>query len=445
MDRRDFLKLASCTGLSVVAPTAFGGGDDFGSRPRATFEPYQGVLVANFNAGGGWDPTSLCDPKGAASENDPNPMNASYLASEIETIGNISYAPLPFSSLFDDTAQQLGLTYSMKTFFEKYYERLCIVNGLDTETNGHDTGSRVTWSGRLGEGHPTLAAFAAGAFGREQPMAFMSFGGYAETSGIAPRVRASGDAINVLGRLAYPQRMDPLTEASGFHHANVQSMIDSAQAGRDQALQGNQGLPKIRAAINAMFTARSGSNELKRLQEYLPENLEGGLRGQAQLVLAAYRAGICISANLDIGGFDTHGDHDASHIPQLLTLLDGVDFFMEEAERQGVADKVLLTVGSDFGRTPYYNNGMGKDHWSISSMMFMGAGIPGNRVIGATDPGHGAFGVTPSLDVDTNPASRHIYAADVHQALRKVLGLETSDLAAMFPLEFKGEALPLFG
>lgn len=444
MDRRDFLKLASVTGLSVVAPTAFGGGS-LGTKPRTTFEPYQGILVANFNAGGGWDPTSLCDPKGANSDTDPNPMNASYLASEIETIGNISYAPLPYASLFNDTAMQLGLTYSMKTFFEKYYQRLCVINGIDVESNGHDTGSRAIWSGRLSEGHPTFAAFAAGAFGKEQPMAFMSFGGYAETAGIAPRVRAAGNAINVLGRLAYPTRVDPNNEDSGFHHDNVQAILDTAQAGRDQALASKQGLPKIRAAINAMFTARSGSNELKRLQEYLPENLEQGLRGQAQLVIAAYRAGICISANLDIGGFDTHGDHDASHIPQLLTLLDGVDFFMEEAERQGVADKVLVSMGSDFGRTPYYNNGMGKDHWSITSMMFMGAGIPGNRVIGATDPQHGAMGITAAAQVDTNAAGRHIHPQDIHHSLRKVLGLENSDLSAMFPLELKGDPLPLFG
>lgn len=444
MDRRDFLKLASCTGLSVVAPSAFAG-RDIATKPRATFEPYQGILVANFNAGGGWDPTSLCDPKGATSDTDPNPMNGSYLAEEIETIGNISYAPLPYASLFNDTAMQLGLTYSMKTFFEKYYQKLCIVNGLDVETNGHDTGSRATWSGRLGEGFPTLAAFAAGAFGKEQPMAFMSFGGYAETAGIAPRVRAGGDAVRVLGRLAYPQRIDPLNETSGFHSDKVQGLIDTAQAGRDQGLASKQGLPKIRAAINAMFTARSGSNELKRLQEYLPDPIEGGLRGQAQLVIAAYRAGICISANLDTGGFDTHGDHDASHIPNLLTLLDGVDFFMEEAERQGVADKVLVSVGSDFGRTPFYNNGMGKDHWSITSMMFMGAGIPGNRVVGATDPQHGAYGLTAGGTVDTSPGARHIHPGDIHHALRKVLGLEQSDLAAMFPLELKGDPLPIFG
>lgn len=444
MDRRDFLKLASCTGLTLVAPSAFGG-RGLADKPRTSFEPYMGNLFVSVNAGGGWDPTSLCDPKGAKSESDPNPMNGSYLTEEIEQIGNIRYAPLPYASLFNDTAMNMGLTYSMKTFFEKYYQRLLVVNGIDVETNGHDTGSRNTWSGRLGEGFPAISAFIAGAFGRELPMSFMSFGGYAETAGVSPRVRAAGNAINVLGRLAYPSRIDPNNEQSGFHHDPVQTLIDEAQAGRDQALAANQGLPKIRNAINALFIARSGSNELKRLQEYLPEQLEQGLRGQAQLAIAAYRAGICVSANLDVGGFDTHGDHDASHIPRLLDMLDGVDFLMEEAERQGVGDKVVVAMGSDFGRTPYYNGGMGKDHWNVTSMMFMGPNIQGNRVIGSSTEEHGAIGVTPSLTPDNGEAARRIHPSDIHHGLRAIYGLADSELAAMFPLELKGDPLPIFG
>ncbi|MBC8067672.1 MAG: hypothetical protein IAG13_05000, partial [Deltaproteobacteria bacterium] len=51
MDRRDFLKIASCTGLSVVAPSAFGG-NGLADKPRASFAPYTGTLVVTVNAGG---------------------------------------------------------------------------------------------------------------------------------------------------------------------------------------------------------------------------------------------------------------------------------------------------------------------------------------------------------------------------------------------------------
>ncbi|HET6582686.1 MAG TPA: DUF1501 domain-containing protein [Nannocystaceae bacterium] len=444
MDRRDFLKIASCAGLTVAAPTAFGG-PGLAGKPRKSYDPYSGLLFISINASGGWDPTSLCDPKGAKSENDPNPMNASYLTAEIGEAGAIRYAPLPFpaSGLFGMNLDPAMYPLTMQAFFEKHGPRMTVINGIDVETNGHDQGSRNTWSGRLAEGHPTLAAFMAGALGREQPMAFLAFGGYAETAGVVARTRAGN--TNVLAQLAYPQRIDPQTEESGFHHAKVQEMIDAAQAGRDQALMEAQGLPKIKSAISTLFTARSGSNELKRLQEYLPETLESGLRGQAQLAIAAYRAGICISANLDTGGFDTHGDHDNQQIPRLLDIIDGVDYLMDEAERQGVADKVIVAVGSDFGRTPYYNGGMGKDHWSTTSMLFLGAGIPGNRVVGSTDEEHNAIGVTGSLDPDTSSGARKIHPADIHYALRRVANLHDGELAAMFPLDLKGDPLPLFG
>jgi hypothetical protein len=444
MDRRDFLKIASVAGMSVVAPTAFGGPGITG-KPRRSYDAYDGKFFVSINASGGWDPTSMCDPKGAKSENDPNPMNASYLADEIGEAGNIRYAPLPFptSGLFGMGLDPAMYPLTMQTFFEKYSARLTVINGIDVETNGHDQGSRNTWSGRLAEGHPTLAAFMAGALGREQPMAFLAFGGYAETAGICARTRAGN--TEVLAQLAYPQLIDTTDQLSGFHHATVQELIDEAQARRDQALVDTQGLPKIRSAISTLFTARSGSNELKRLQEYLPDDLEDGLRGQAQLAIAAYRAGICISANLDTGGFDTHGDHDNQQIPRLLYILDGTDYLMDEAERQGVADKIIVAVGSDFGRTPYYNGGMGKDHWSTTSMLFMGAGIPGNRVIGTSDGEHNAIGVTANLDPDTSAEARKIHPADIHYALRKVAGLHDGELAAMFPLDLKGDPLPLFG
>ena len=58
---------------------------------------------------------------------------------------------------------------------------------------------------------------------------------------------------------------------------------------------------------------------------------------------------------------------------------------MRRAEELKIRDKLVVVVQSEMGRTPTYNNGNGKDHWSIGSVMFLGRGIKGNRVIGATD------------------------------------------------------------
>lgn len=423
MDRRDFLKIASATGLSVVSPVVYGerGLKEPTGRSSA---PYEGTLFLFVNASGGWDPTSLCDPKGAAYEGDPERMN-NYLTDDIMQAGEIRYAPVAGN----------------QAFFDKYYDRTMVVNGIDMRTNGHDAGNRHMWSGRLSEGYPSMAAYFAAHYGIEQPLAFLSFGAYSETAGLVARTRSGN--IGALQRLAYPARQNPEDENSVFHSERTQELILKAQRDREVAVLARQGLPRIRQSMSTLFTSRAGSNELKRLTEYLPDEFSDNPIGeQAQLAIAAFRAGVCVSANLSIGGFDTHGNHDDNHFPRLQQITEGLDVLWTEAEAQGVADRVIVAVGSDFGRTPGYNEGNGKDHWPISSMMFMGAGVPGNRVVGASTERHQARSVNLST-LALDDAGEHIEPGNICQALRKLGGVDNTEIAAAFPIE--NAPIPLFG
>ena len=189
--------------------------------------------------------------------------------------------------------------------------------------------------------------------------------------------------------------------------------------------------------------ARTGQNQLKALTAFLPENLEGGLQGQAQIAIAAMRAGVCVAAQLSIGGFDTHGNHDNQHYPQLAELWGGVDYAWTEAQKtQELAGNLRIMCASDFGRTHGYNDGNGKDHWSISSMMFMGAGIPGGKVVGGTtdklDP------LTVDANGNLSESGFRITPGHVHKALRKLAGIDTNPIVAKFPLSAV-EDLNLFG
>ncbi|MCA9562675.1 MAG: DUF1501 domain-containing protein, partial [Myxococcales bacterium] len=406
MDRREFLQLASLAGLSVVVP--------FGGKLRADEEPYEGPLWVLVNASGGWDPTSLCDPKGRINEDQEDPVNM-YFRDDIGEAGRLRYAPVA----------------NHEYFFNKYQDRLCVINGIDTETNSHTTGSRNTWSGRLGEGHPAFSALLAATHGREKPMAMITNGGYDFTAGLIGPTRVDG--ANTLLRIAYPNLRDPGDENSGIHTEETWSRIVEMQRQRLSSLMEVQTLPRVRQSQSLLFNARSGDNELRRLSEFLPEQLDNSnnpLRRQAQVALAGYKAGITLSVNMNTGGFDTHSNHDNSHIPRLEQVLDGIDFLMDEAERLGVADKVCVAVGSDFGRTPWYNDNMGKDHWSITSMVFMGAGIPGNTVIGATDDYHRPLTVNPdTLELDERGI--RIKPVHIHKAMRRLAGI-TEEMSAQF-------------
>ena len=395
---------------------------------RREFEaPYDGTLWLFINAGGGWDPTSLCDPKGADYEDQPDRMN-NYLAADIEEAGNIRYAPVAGNA----------------AFFQKYYQQTMILNGLDMKTNGHDAGNRHMWSGRLSEGHPTLPAFIAGAFSPAQPMSFLSYGGYSDTAGMVAKTQLG--ALGPLLNLAYPDRFNGQDEMSPtFHSAQTEELIYQAHLEREEAMLNAQMLPRIKQSMSTLFTSRSGSSELKLLQQYLPETLSDNQVGQqGQVAVAAYKAGICVSSMLSTGGFDTHGDHDNNHFPRLQTITEGIDAILTFAEQLDVLDKVFICVGSDFGRTPGYNDGMGKDHWPITSMMFMGAGVPGNTVIGETTERHEAKGVDlATLQVDNSGGGTNIEPGNVIASIRQLAGLGQSEFTAMFPVD--KEPLPLFG
>lgn len=218
---------------------------------------------------------------------------------------------------------------------------------------------------------------------------------------------------------------------------------DFIQQAREQRLTRQiiaESLPKRQQQMSQLQTVRSSDMELENLLDFLPEEVSTGLAGQAEIAVAAFASGLAVSANLNAGGFDTHGDHDTDHTDRLTSLLEGIDHLWEQIEAQGMEDKVTVVIGSDFGRTPFYNTGDGKDHWNITSVMAMGAGITGNRIIGATDDNFEAF----KLDADTlQPDDDGIIVTPqhVHRSLRDFLGIQ-SELDNLFPINV--EKLDLF-
>ena len=411
LDRRDFMKLCAGAGLLVMSPLL---------SPRkaaAQTDGAKGPFFMFFHAGGGWDPTSVCDPKGARSDMDMDPMNH-YLASSIEEAGNLRYAPVAWN----------------REFFQKHHRSLLVLNGLDTQTNSPDAGTRHVWSGKLAEGYPSLAALIAGSLAAERPMAFISNGGYDYTAGLIAPTRTGN--IGVLSKIANPNSLEGDPVGASFHTEATFDRIQKYQSERPRYLTGAVNLPRAQDSVSKLFTARLGQNDVKRLSEFLPATFEQDeLKRQGQVAIAAFRAGVAQTANLATGGFDTHGNHDDSHFPRLATLLQGVDFAVTEAERQGIADELVIVVGSDFGRTPGYNSGNGKDHWSISSMLLLGQGIAGNRVIGSTDERHSPIGLDPTTLKAKPDGTFRLEPKHVHVALRKLAGVAEDPLVTgSFPL-----------
>ena len=169
-----------------------------------------------------------------------------------------------------------------------------------------------------------------------------------------------------------------------------------------------------------------------------------GDRLAIDLGIAGKAPGAAATAQIDMGGFDTHNDHDARHYPRLMDHLAAVDNIITDAMARGIGNNLIIVMGSYFARTNKYNNDNGKDHWSHTSMMVWGAPahLQGNRVIGATDDLQRSMKVNPStLALDNNGVE--MSPEYLHQALRSLAGIDMNPgVAGVFP--FAEQVLPIF-
>ena len=184
-----------------------------------------------------------------------------------------------------------------------------------------------------------------------------------------------------------------------------------------------------------LFAAQVNSKALQRVTPYIPREVpKERLSQQADIALASFKAGVCVSANLSIGQFDSHANNDPDQMKLIPEFLAGIRYVMRRAEDLKIRDQLVIIVQSEMGRTPSYNAGNGKDHWSIGSIMFLGRGIKGNRVVGATDEKQFHVPVNPrTLACDRQKGIR-VRPEHIHAALRELAGIADHPFSRRFPL-----------
>jgi uncharacterized protein (DUF1501 family) len=228
-----------------------------------------------------------------------------------------------------------------------------------------------------------------------------------------------------------------------YHDDFVQHRIERALAERRTARAAQPLLPRSQRAEAMLYAAQVNSKALSRITPYIPKEIpKRRLAQQAEIALASFKAGVCVSANLSIGQFDSHANNDADQMKLIPELLEGIAYVLHRAEEMQIREKLVVIVQSEMGRTPDYNKGNGKDHWSIGSIMLLGPGIQGNRVIGATDEKQFAVPLNPStLQRDAESGIR-VRPEHIHAALRQFAGIADRPQSQMFPLGVKtGEQL----
>lgn len=411
--RRDFLKMCGLAGLGLAVPFR-----PSLAREKPKDEPYAGPFYVVFNASGGWDTTYLMDPKGI------NGINRLYKQGDILTKGAHQYAPIK---------QHANGGLCNEDFYSELGNELMTFNGLDYSVNNHSPGSRYMATGKLDSlAYPTFPALVAACRGPDCPLAFLTFGNYSATGNVVAMSRvpylpslqkiASADAIE--GNLRSP-----------YHDKFALDRIEEALRDENEARSTDPRLPRAERAENMLYAAQVNSKALQRVTQFIPTNVpKERLSQQVEIALASFKAGVCVSANLTISQFDSHANNDPDQMKLLPEFLAGVAYLMRRAGELKIREQLVVILQSEMGRTPNYNAGNGKDHWSIGSAMFLGRGIKGNRVIGATDEKQFAVPIDPaSLKLDKEKGVR-ARPEHIHESLRELAGIADHPLSKKFPL-----------
>ena len=195
---------------------------------------------------------------------------------------------------------------------------------------------------------------------------------------------------------------DPAAGGFKVRDLNLPSGIDSARFGERRDMLSLvdshfKNLEKSDAldAMDTFYQRAYGLISSKEAREAFNLNAEDAKirdeygRNQAgQRMLMARRlveAGVRF-VTLTYGGWDHHQKIENAMKGQLPPLDQAFATLIRDLDRRGLLDSTLVTITSEFGRTPKINKDDGRDHWPrVFSVVMAGGGIKKGLIYGTSD------------------------------------------------------------
>jgi uncharacterized protein (DUF1501 family) len=245
-----------------------------------------------------------------------------------------------------------------------------------------------------------------------------------------------------------------LPQALAGSQRHVSSLVSLEQFRRRLGVPGDAGCSEQRDALDQVAGQERGEAgsllqfierstlityaSSARLEEMLrnPAGAAGypegyGLARRLRLVAQLIKAGLSTAIYYtQLDGFDTHSDQLGAHDALLRAVGDSLQAFLNDVNRSGNGQRVLVLVFSEFGRRLAENGSAGTDHGTAAPVFLLGPGVK---------PGlHGPHPNLQELD-DGDPRHaidfRQVYAAVLERWLgcpsAAVLGGKFEPLAVL--------------
>ena len=123
------------------------------------------------------------------------------------------------------------------------------------------------------------------------------------------------------------------------------------------------------------------------------------------------------------GNWDTHVDH-FERTPELAGVMDrSAANLIRDLEAEGMLDRTLVVLATEFGRTPRINGNSGRDHHSQAySHVLTGGGIKGGNIVGKSDSSGTRLETKAHEPKDINASIAHALGIDLNAVVKSPTG-----------------------
>ena len=294
---------------------------------------------------------------------------------------------------------------SVRRFFSEWADQTAILNGLEVQSITHERCQELILTSSSGDDWPSILGAHAAA---PLLMPHVILDGLAFTNRYTNQVVRIGDN-DQLPDLLSGEALS-LNDTTILHPSPAaESLEDAFVRERLARLEGN---PVVNEAVRAEYAWVTGQHrELLELSDVLDLRTtdlgcERDLVSDANTAFNCFELGISRCAMIRYKGWcsegwDTHQNLElqSTNFDDLFSYLDGIMSAL--SDRDALAKRVTVVVFSEMGRAPQLNSWGGKDHWTFTSTMLIGAGIVGGQSIGALDDS----GIGLAIDLDSGALS----------------------------------------
>ncbi len=322
-----------------------------------------------------------------------------------------------------------------RAFFENHAGRTCVINGIEVRSVAHERSRRMLLASESGDDWPTLIA-AASAETLTLPHLVLAGPSYVgRHADRVVRVGNDGQLVKLLdgeAQAASARPIAPLPEG-------VEALADQFVATRADSLAAGSHAGERTLGL-AYRNALGSVAALQEIEGLSLEAQEGvcsrDVSSDAVSALNCFQLGLSRTAMLQYSGFcdeswDNHTnlDKQSLHFEELFVYLDGL---LLELDSRGMQDEVTVVVLSEMGRHPMLNNWGGKDHWTYTSAMLLGAGVAGGRMIGELDESAMGRRVDPDLGL-VDDAGEALLPEHLGATLLALAGVDPLSLGVTAP------------